>query len=162
MAKSRFRMLKEDSLKVMWVILERIKLKEQCTAKKRVKDSKLFKDKNGDCDDLQLHTTTNFKVEHVDAYDSDCDDQATASAIFMVSLSSAGSLNDDTVTLTYDSNTITEVPHYDNYHDDYMLNSIVQETEYNEHFVSHDDSYIELTSDSNVISYAEYMITIQD
>ncbi|GJR39029.1 hypothetical protein Tco_1214713 [Tanacetum coccineum] len=118
-------------------------------------------EENGDCDDLQLHTTTNFKGEHVDAYDSDCNDQATPSAIFMASLSFTGSLNDDTVTLTYDSNTITEVPHYDTYHDDYVLNSIVQETEYNEHSVSYDDSYVELTSDSNVISYVEYLITIQ-
>ncbi|GJR78075.1 hypothetical protein Tco_0148860 [Tanacetum coccineum] len=135
---------------------------KQCTTKKRVKVVEWFKDKmllpqaqeacvvlneeqqdfladkleeNDDCDDLQLHTTTNFKVSHVDAYNFDCDDQAIASAIFMASLSFAGSLNDDTV---------------------------VQETEYNEHFVSHDDSYAELTSDSNVISYAEYMVTIQD
>ncbi|GJX53863.1 hypothetical protein Tco_0282232 [Tanacetum coccineum] len=135
---------------------------KQCTTKKRVKVVEWFKDKmllpqaqeacvvlneeqqdfladkleeNDDCDDLQLHTTTNFKVSHVDAYNSDCDDQAIASAIFMASLSFAGSLNDDTA---------------------------VQETKYNEHFVSHDDSYAELTSDSNVISYAEYMVTIQD
>ncbi|GJY99220.1 hypothetical protein Tco_0516650 [Tanacetum coccineum] len=86
---------------------------KQCTAKKMVKDSEWFKDKmllaqsqeagvvlheeqqdfladrleeNDDCNDLQLHTTSNFKADHVDAYDSDCDDQATASAIFMASL----------------------------------------------------------------------------
>nr|GFC46263.1 hypothetical protein [Tanacetum cinerariifolium] len=39
------------------------------------------------CDDLKLHTTSNFKADHVDAYDSDCDDEATACAIFMASLS---------------------------------------------------------------------------
>ncbi|GJV07465.1 hypothetical protein Tco_1345121 [Tanacetum coccineum] len=71
------------------------------------------------------------------------------------------SLNDDTVTLTYDSNTLSEVPHYDTYHDD-VLNSNVQEMKYNEHFISHDDSYAELISDNNFISYAEYMVTIQD
>ncbi|GJW95742.1 hypothetical protein Tco_0175414 [Tanacetum coccineum] len=38
-----------------------------------------------DCDDLLVHTTTNFKSDHVDAYDSDCDDEATACAIFMAS-----------------------------------------------------------------------------
>ncbi|GKD56183.1 hypothetical protein Tco_1289570 [Tanacetum coccineum] len=38
-----------------------------------------------DCDDLLVHTTTNFKSDHVDAYDSDCDDEATAYAIFMAS-----------------------------------------------------------------------------
>ncbi|GKA11032.1 integrase, catalytic region, zinc finger, CCHC-type containing protein [Tanacetum coccineum] len=71
---------------------------KQCTAKKRVKDSKWFKEKMllaqaqesrvilheeqqefladrleemENCDDLQLHTTSNFKADHVDAYDSD-------------------------------------------------------------------------------------------
>nr|GEW44865.1 hypothetical protein [Tanacetum cinerariifolium] len=88
----------------------------------RVKDSEWFKDKtllaqaqetrvvlheeqqefladrleeNDVCDALQLHTTTHFKTDHVDAYDSDCVDQATANAIFMANLSSAGSLNND-------------------------------------------------------------------
>nr|GEX45286.1 integrase, catalytic region, zinc finger, CCHC-type, peptidase aspartic, catalytic [Tanacetum cinerariifolium] len=41
---------------------------------------------NDDCDDLQLHITANFKADLVDSYDSDCDDEATASAIFMASL----------------------------------------------------------------------------
>nr|GEX21507.1 retrovirus-related Pol polyprotein from transposon TNT 1-94 [Tanacetum cinerariifolium] len=157
---------------------------KQCTAKKKVKwfkDKMLFAqaqevgvvlneeqqdflagrlEENDDCDDLQLHTIENFKEDHVDAYDSDFDDQATANAIFMASLSSARSLNGDIVTLTYDSNTLSKVPHYYTYHDDDVLNSTIQETEYNEHFVPHDDSYVELTSDSNVISYVEYMVII--
>ncbi|GKC41310.1 hypothetical protein Tco_1059032, partial [Tanacetum coccineum] len=87
--------------------------------------------------------------------------EATENAIFMASISSARSLNDDTVTPTYDSNILSEVPHYDTYHDD-VLNSDVQEMKYNEHFISHDDSYAEVMSDNNVISYAEYMVTIQD
>ncbi|GJR73111.1 retrovirus-related pol polyprotein from transposon TNT 1-94 [Tanacetum coccineum] len=162
---------------------------KQCTAKKRVKDSEWFKEKmllaqaqeagvvlndeqqdlladsleeTDDCEDLQLQATANFKADHVDAYDSDCDDEAIANAIFMANLSLVGSINDDIVKPRYDSNTLSGVPHYDTYHDDDMLNLVVQETEQNEHFVSHDDSYAELTSDSNVISYAEYMVTIQD
>nr|GEW23693.1 integrase, catalytic region, zinc finger, CCHC-type, peptidase aspartic, catalytic [Tanacetum cinerariifolium] len=110
-------------------------------------------------DQLYAFLRYNEKDDHVDVYYFDCDDQATANAIFMASLSFAGSLNDDTVTPTYDSNTLFEVPHYDTYHDD-MLNFVVQETKHNEHFVSHDDSYAELMSDSNVISYAKYMATI--
>ncbi|GKB02297.1 hypothetical protein Tco_0830386 [Tanacetum coccineum] len=78
---------------------------KRCTAKKRVKDVKWFKEKMllaqaqnakvihhedqqdfladrleemDDCDDLQLHTTSNFKADHVDAYDSNCDDEANA------------------------------------------------------------------------------------
>ncbi|GJV44195.1 integrase, catalytic region, zinc finger, CCHC-type containing protein [Tanacetum coccineum] len=73
---------------------------KQSTTKKRVKDSERFKDKmllaqaqevgvvlndeqqdfladslekTDDCDDLQLQATINFKADHVDAYDSDCD-----------------------------------------------------------------------------------------
>ncbi|GKC57520.1 hypothetical protein Tco_1085118 [Tanacetum coccineum] len=35
------------------------------------------------CDDLQLHTTSIFKADHVDAFDLDCDEAPTASAIIM-------------------------------------------------------------------------------
>ncbi|GJY34761.1 hypothetical protein Tco_0419230 [Tanacetum coccineum] len=71
---------------------------KQCTARKKVKDSEWFKEKmllaqaqeaevvldeeqqyfladsleeTDDCEDLQLQATTNFKADHVDAYDSD-------------------------------------------------------------------------------------------
>ncbi|GJY99118.1 hypothetical protein Tco_0516548 [Tanacetum coccineum] len=155
MAKLRFRMFKAGNAGKSQATEAR------CTAKKRVKDSEWFKDKmllaqareagvmlheeqqdfladrleqNDDCDDIYLHTTTNFKAEHVDAYDLD-------------------------FTLTYDSNRLSEVPHYDTYHDD-VLNFVVQEMKYNEYSVSHADSYAKLMSDS--ISYAEYMVTIQD
>ncbi|GJR31258.1 hypothetical protein Tco_1107490 [Tanacetum coccineum] len=174
MAKLWFRMFKEDSIKVMQAMLERVKLHEQglsIYAKKWVKDSKCFKDKmllaqaqkarvvlheeqqdfladrleeNDDCDDLQLHTTSNFKADYVDAYDPDYDYQATA------------------ITPTYDSNTLSKVPHYDTYHDFDILNSDVQEMEYIEHIVSNKDSYDEPTSDSNVISYADYMAIIKN
>ncbi|GJU77771.1 hypothetical protein Tco_1274841 [Tanacetum coccineum] len=46
--------------------------------------------------------------DHVDAYDSDCDDKATANAIFMESLSLVGLINDDTVGPPYDSNIFSE------------------------------------------------------
>ncbi|GKG62202.1 hypothetical protein Tco_0632106, partial [Tanacetum coccineum] len=61
-----------------------------------------------DCDDLQLHTTSNFKAHHVDAYNLDCDDEATAYAIFMESLSLAGSINGDTAGPSYDSEILLE------------------------------------------------------
>nr|GEW49567.1 hypothetical protein [Tanacetum cinerariifolium] len=98
-------------------------------AKKRVKDSEWFKDKmllahaqegvvlndeqhnfladileeTDDCKDLQLQATTNFKADHVDVYDSECDEDTTINAIFMVNLSPVGSLNDDMVEPHYDS-----------------------------------------------------------
>ncbi|GJY10900.1 integrase, catalytic region, zinc finger, CCHC-type containing protein [Tanacetum coccineum] len=160
---------------------------KQCRAKKRVKDSEWFKDKmllaqaqeagvvfndekqdfladsleeTDDCEDLQLQATVNFKVDHVDAYDSDCDDEAMANVIFMASLSPVGSINDDTVEPHYDSDILSEVPHYNTYHDTDVLNSSVQEMGYIESIVSNNESYDELTSNSNVISYADYMVTI--
>nr|GEU70653.1 hypothetical protein [Tanacetum cinerariifolium] len=75
-----------------------------------------------DCDDLQLQTTSNFKADHVVTYDSDCEDEATTSAIFMASLSLVGSLNGDIFAPTYDSHILYEVPHYDTYHDNDVLN----------------------------------------
>nr|GEV99561.1 retrovirus-related Pol polyprotein from transposon TNT 1-94 [Tanacetum cinerariifolium] len=138
----------------------------KCTAKKRVKDSEWLKEKmllsqaqefevilndeqqdfladrlediDSDCEDLQLHTTSNFKADHVDAYDSDRDDEATASELLF------------------------EVPHYDTYHENDLLDYVVQEMEYNEHLVSNNGSCDELTSDSNVIFYADYMVTIEN
>ncbi|GJX43487.1 retrovirus-related pol polyprotein from transposon TNT 1-94 [Tanacetum coccineum] len=62
-----------------------------------------------DYKDLQLQATLNFKVDHIDAYDSDCDDEATTNAIFMTNLSPVGSLNNDTVAPRYDSNTLSEI-----------------------------------------------------
>ncbi|GJX48277.1 hypothetical protein Tco_0273467 [Tanacetum coccineum] len=155
---------------------------KQCTTKKRVKDSEWFKEKMllaqaqeagvvlndeqqdfladsfeeiDDCEDLQLQAITNFKACHVDAYDSDCDDEATANAIFMANLSPVGSINDDTVELRYDSNILSEVPHYDTYHE-----SEIQELEYIENIVSNNEAYDELTSNKNVISCTDYMVTI--
>ncbi|GKE22005.1 hypothetical protein Tco_1433517, partial [Tanacetum coccineum] len=89
-------------------------------------------------------------------------DEATASAIFMASLSPAGSLNGDTVAPTYDSDILTEVSHYDTYHMNDVLNFVIQETKYTKHFISNNDSYEELTSDNNVISYVDYMVTIEN
>ncbi|GJQ96790.1 hypothetical protein Tco_0007929 [Tanacetum coccineum] len=79
-----------------------------------------------DCEDLQLQATSNFKADHVDAYDSDCDDEATTNAIFMANLSLFDSLKDDTVEPRYDSDIHFEVPHYDTYHDSDMLNSNIK------------------------------------
>ncbi|GJV95279.1 retrovirus-related pol polyprotein from transposon TNT 1-94 [Tanacetum coccineum] len=162
---------------------------KQCTARKRVKNYEWFKDKmllaqaqeagvvldeeqqdfladsleeTDDCEDLQLQATTNFKTDQIDAYDSDCDDEATTNAIFMEKISPISSLNDDTVAPRYDSDTLSEVPHYDTYHDSDMLNSNIQELGYIKNIVSTNESYDELKSNSDVISYTDYMLTIGD
>ncbi|GJR01370.1 hypothetical protein Tco_0524354 [Tanacetum coccineum] len=65
-------------------------------------------EETNDCEELQLQAIENFKADHIDAYDSDCDDKATANAIFMENLSFVGSLNDDTVAPHYDYDTLFE------------------------------------------------------
>ncbi|GJX34385.1 hypothetical protein Tco_0245942 [Tanacetum coccineum] len=117
-------------------------------------------EETNDGEDLQLQATSNFKAVNVDAYDSDCDDEATSNAIFMANLSPIGSLNDDTVATRYDSDTIFEVPHYDTYHDSDMLNSYIKELGYIENIISNNESYDELKGNSDVISYTDYMLTI--
>ncbi|GJT95924.1 hypothetical protein Tco_1091442, partial [Tanacetum coccineum] len=107
-----------------------------------------------------VRATTNFKANHVDSYDSDYDDEATANAIFMANLSLIGSINDDMVEPRYDSNILSEVPHNDTYHESNVLNSDIQELEFIENIVFDNESYDELTSNNNVISYADYMVTI--
>ncbi|GJR49258.1 retrovirus-related pol polyprotein from transposon TNT 1-94 [Tanacetum coccineum] len=96
---------------------------KQCTARKK------------------LQATTNFKAHHVDAYDLDCDDEATSNEIFMANVSLVGSLNDDTVAPRYDFDTLSKLPHYDTYHDSDVLNSNIQELGYIENIVSTNESY---------------------
>ncbi|GJY20825.1 hypothetical protein Tco_0393391 [Tanacetum coccineum] len=109
---------------------------KQCTTKKRVNDSEWFKDK------MLLAQAQEARVaDHVDAYDSDCDDEGTTNTIFMENLFPVGSINDDTVDI---------------------LNSDIQELEYIENIVSNNEAYDELISNRNVISYADYMVTISN
>ncbi|GKC47357.1 hypothetical protein Tco_1065079 [Tanacetum coccineum] len=83
-----------------------------------------LEDLDSDDDDLQLHTTSIFKEDHIDAFDSDCDEVLIAS--------------------------------------EYSWQGFLLQTEYSEHLVFNNDSYDEPTSDSNIISYADYKITIKN
>ncbi|GJW82747.1 integrase, catalytic region, zinc finger, CCHC-type containing protein [Tanacetum coccineum] len=53
---------------------------KQSTTKKRDSLADSF-EKTDDCDDLQLQATINFKADHVDAYDSDCDYADTSTCL---------------------------------------------------------------------------------
>ncbi|GJX25080.1 hypothetical protein Tco_0231376 [Tanacetum coccineum] len=110
----------------------------------------------------RLQATANFKADHINAYDSDCDDEAITNTIFMEKFSPVGSINDDMVELRYDSDILSEAPHYDTYHDSDMLNSNIQEMEYIENIVSNNESYDKLSSNSNVIPYTDYKLTIRN
>ncbi|GJW45533.1 reverse transcriptase domain-containing protein [Tanacetum coccineum] len=133
---------------------------KQYTSKKRAKDAEWLKEKmllaqaqeagvilhedqqdfladrlediDDDDKDLQLHTASNFNAYHVDAYDSYCDDEATEAQ------------SSWQVFLLQDQS------------------MVIQLTEYIEHIVSNNETCDELTSDSNVISYADYMVTIEN
>ncbi|GJU00659.1 reverse transcriptase domain-containing protein [Tanacetum coccineum] len=140
---------------------------KQCIARKRVKDSEWFKEKMllsqaqeaGVVLDEERQVFLADSLEETDEY---CDDEATANAIFMENLSHVGSLNDDTVAPRYDSDTLSEVPHYDTYHDSDVLNSNIQELGYIENIISNNDSYDELKGNRGVISYTGYMLTIEN
>ncbi|GJW39985.1 hypothetical protein Tco_0065830 [Tanacetum coccineum] len=98
-----------------------------------------------DSDPAAQALTTNviFQTYSIDAFDSDVDEAPTESAAFMANLSD------------YGSNVLSEVPNYNTYHDNIVFEHNVQEMQYSEQPVIDDDSNIEITSDSNVISYVK-------
>ncbi|GJW95533.1 hypothetical protein Tco_0175205 [Tanacetum coccineum] len=134
---------------------------KQCTARKKDFLANSLEETN-DCEDLKLQATSNFKAYHIDAYDSDFDDEAIENAIFMENLSPVGSLNDDTIAPHYDFDTLSKVPHYDTYHDSNVLNSNIQELRYIKNIISTNESYDELKGNNDVTSYTDYMLTIGD
>nr|GEW64424.1 hypothetical protein [Tanacetum cinerariifolium]GEY34537.1 hypothetical protein [Tanacetum cinerariifolium] len=97
----------------------------------------------------QMNITHNaaYQLDDLDAYDSDCDDFSTAKAVLMANLSS------------YGSDVLSEVPHSENTH---MLNQSVQEMPYSEptHLINYLEN--EITSDSNIILYSQYLLETQN
>ncbi|GKD64241.1 hypothetical protein Tco_1306349 [Tanacetum coccineum] len=57
----------------------------------------------------------------------------------------------------YDSDVLSEVPIYDHYQDNNVIDQSVHEMQYFEQPVFVDNSNIDITSDNNVISYDQYM-----
>ncbi|GJZ67526.1 hypothetical protein Tco_0630766 [Tanacetum coccineum] len=91
-----------------------------------------------------------FKNDDLNAYDSDCDDISSAKAVLMANLSS------------YDSDVLFEVPQHDSYPNNGMINQSVQETH---NFEQSLIDYVldnEITSDSNIISYEQYLQQTQN
>ncbi|GJR80209.1 reverse transcriptase domain-containing protein [Tanacetum coccineum] len=90
-----------------------------------------------------------YQADDLDAYDSDCDEISTAKAVLMANLSS------------YGSDVLSEVPYSDNTNND-MLNQSVQEMPYSEqpHLVNYPEN--EITSDSNIIPYSQYLLETQN
>nr|GEW70629.1 hypothetical protein [Tanacetum cinerariifolium] len=90
-----------------------------------------------------------FQTKDFDAYDSDCDDISSTNAVLMANLSSC------------DSDVLSEVPYSDTYPND-MINQDLKGVSYSEH--THIDNFLdnEITSDSNIISYSQYLQESQD
>ncbi|GJU50617.1 hypothetical protein Tco_1220172 [Tanacetum coccineum] len=89
------------------------------------------------------------QADDLDAYDSDCDEISTVKAILMANLPS------------YGSDILSEVPYSDNTNND-MLNQSVQEMSYSEqpYLVNYPEN--EITSDSNIIPYSQYLLETQN
>nr|GEZ65281.1 hypothetical protein [Tanacetum cinerariifolium] len=86
-----------------------------------------------------------FQTDDLDAFDSDCDEALGAKAVLMANLS------------IYDSNVIFEVPILETTQDNYVLDNCVQEMYYSEQLAFDPTLDIKITSDSNIISYAQYL-----
>ncbi|GJU27134.1 retrovirus-related pol polyprotein from transposon TNT 1-94 [Tanacetum coccineum] len=93
----------------------------------------------------EIPTPTTFQTNDLDAFDSDCDEAPSASVVFMAKLSS------------YDSTTLSEVPTHDNYLDNHVIDQNVQEMQYSEQLDFNNNPDIDITSDSNMISYEQYL-----
>nr|GEU90469.1 hypothetical protein [Tanacetum cinerariifolium] len=111
---------------------------------------------DSDYEELQLHATSIPMTENIDAYDSEVDDALTANAIFIAKLSPDGSINEDEVGSSYDSDILSEVPNYETYHENDMFNPFVQELLVSKQLVSVNGTYVDFLSDSNVISDNPY------
>nr|GEV36083.1 hypothetical protein [Tanacetum cinerariifolium] len=132
-----------------------------CTQPKRSQNSDYFKDKmflmqaqeNGvTLEEKQLL----FLVDDCDAFDSDVDEALMAQTMFMTNLSSADPVYDE-VSPSHDLNILSEVHDHDHYqdaicehHEEHEVHDNVQPN----HVV---DSHADYTSDSNMISYDQYV-----
>ncbi|GKD55880.1 putative ribonuclease H-like domain-containing protein [Tanacetum coccineum] len=85
-----------------------------------------------------------FQTEDLDTYDSDCDDVSNAKAVLMDNISN------------YGSDVILEVPHSETYLND-MENQSVHAMQDFEQTPIVDVTDNEITSDSNIIPYSQYL-----
>ncbi|GJR91470.1 integrase, catalytic region, zinc finger, CCHC-type containing protein [Tanacetum coccineum] len=168
MVKSSFSKFKEDKVRMMSVQVHKGML--QCTQPKRRRDASWFKEKvllvqaqaeGKELDEEQLaflaypriadgqvaQTITHnasFQTDDLDAYDSTCDDICSVKVVLMASLSNC------------DSDVLSEVPYSDTSQND-MMNQNVHEFQYSELSLIIDYPDDEITSDSNIIPYSQYL-----
>ncbi|GKD16306.1 hypothetical protein Tco_1205464 [Tanacetum coccineum] len=97
-----------------------------------------------------------FEADQLDAFDSDVDEAPTTHTMFMANLTSEDPIFNEAGT-SYDSDIPFEVQDHDNYHDSVYEHHDVHEMQNN---IQQDyvvDSEADYTSDSNIISYDQYV-----
>nr|GEU29237.1 hypothetical protein [Tanacetum cinerariifolium] len=99
---------------------------------------------NGQAVQTIIPNNAAFQIEDLDAYDSDYDDVSNAQAILMANLSNCG------------SDIISEVPHYDSYHNDTDNQSVHVMQDFEQTLVV-DFSNNKIHSDSNILPYSQYL-----
>ncbi|GJR14942.1 hypothetical protein Tco_0797594 [Tanacetum coccineum] len=90
-----------------------------------------------------IHNAT-FLTDDLDAYDSDCDDISSAKVVLMANLSN------------YGSDVLSKVPNFETYQND-MDNQSVQAMQHFEQTPIDDYPDNQITSDSNIIIYSQYL-----
>ncbi|GJY10748.1 hypothetical protein Tco_0378933 [Tanacetum coccineum] len=93
---------------------------------------------------VKVNDTWLGNTEDLDAYDFDCDDVFDAKAVLMTNLSN------------YGSDVISEVPHSEPYHNDMDNQSVHAMQDFEQTPVANFPDK-EITSDSNIIPYSQYL-----
>ncbi|GJS31584.1 hypothetical protein Tco_0492204 [Tanacetum coccineum] len=93
----------------------------------------------------EIPTLAVFQTDDLDAFDSNCDEAPSASDVLIAKLSA------------YDSDILLEVPTHDTYLDNQVIDQSVQVMQYSKQLVFDNDTNIEITSKSNIISYEQYL-----
>ncbi|GJX41998.1 hypothetical protein Tco_0256988 [Tanacetum coccineum] len=162
-------------LRVTTAMRKRGHMSKQCTKPRRKRDDSWFKDKvllvqaqaSGqilheeelafladpgipEAQATQTVITHNaaYQADDLDAYDSDCDELNSAKVALMANLSH------------YGSDALSEVHNHDNVNNN-MINQVVQAMPSAEQSNVVNHSETEITSDSNIIPYSQYLIESQ-
>ncbi|GJX52344.1 retrovirus-related pol polyprotein from transposon TNT 1-94 [Tanacetum coccineum] len=150
-------------------------MSKQCTKPRRKRDDSWFKDKvllvqaqasgqilheeelafladpgilEGQATQTVITHNAAYQADDLDAYDSDCDELNTAKVALMANLSH------------YGSDALAEVHNHDNVNNN-MINQVVQVISSSEQSNDVNHSETEITSDSNIIPYSQYVIELQ-
>ncbi|GJY20088.1 retrovirus-related pol polyprotein from transposon TNT 1-94 [Tanacetum coccineum] len=150
-------------------------MSKQCTKPKRKQDDTWFKDKvllvqaqasgqilheeelafladpgipEGQATQTVITHNAAYQADDLDAYDSDCDELNTTKVALMANLSH------------YGSDALAEVHNHDNMNNN-MINQAVQAMPSSEQLNVVNHSKTEITSDSNIIPYSQYVIESQ-